>query len=690
MNKIKNTSRIFKTHFAVLILVSAFFLFSSGEKACAATLSLTPASGTFEVGSTFDVSIMLNTEGQSVNAVKASLSFPADSLQVASPSAGQSVVTLWASPPVYSNSAGTITLEGGFPNGANVSSGLITKITFRVKGTGTAIVKFKDDSNVLLDDGKGTGSLSQTNSGIYTLTLPPPAGPVVVSETHPDQSRWYNNSAAILKWADPDPSLAEEYSYALSDNPSEIPDNVSEGDKNSAVYKNLSDGRHYFHIKALNKDKIWGGTTHYALNIDSTPPAEFSIDVSPSSSTLRRNPVIQFATTDGSSGVNHHELKIVPLGNVSSANASAGDNQQMFIEVNSPYIFQDLKLGKYDVVVRAYDRAGNYRDSIKRLNITNAFFQFIGNEGLVIGGQSVVSWPWFFLVTLAIISSLVYILWRLRYRHRSIDQARYNKHLPPDVQQKMNELQQLKEKYKGLIMVIILVLASLFWSVSVKAADVSVEINPPLITTISKNISNNEIFYVGGKAETNGEKITIYIKNNSTGETFNEEISTDSNGEWFYRHDSFLSPGEYVLWAQSEIGQQLSPPSPQVEMTVNKTALQFGSSRISYETLLSLIIGVLFLALLILASYAVLSMKKISKKNKLFKKEVEEVENAVHRGFMLLHREISKELKLFEKMSLKKTLSEKEDNYREHLMSDLKKIECHIEKEILDVERLLN
>lgn len=670
------------------VLALAFFFLLSGEKASAATLSLTPGSGTFEVGSTFDVSVMLNTEGKSVNAIKASLFFSANILQVASPSAGQSTVTLWASPPTYSNTSGTITLEGGFPNGANLTNGLVTRITFRVKGTGTAIVKFQDNSKVLLDDGKGTETLSQTNNGIYTLTLPAPAGPEVVSETHPDQSRWYNTTSPVLKWADLDPIIVEEYSYVLSDNPTEIPDDVSEGNNTSVVYKNLSDSRHYFHIKALNKDKIWGGTTHYALNVDSSPPAEFSVDIFPASSTSRRSPVIQFATTDSASGVDHYELKIVPLSNVNVA--SAGDNQQMFIEANSPYLVQKLELGRYDVITRAYDTAGNYRDSTKHLKITNAVFQFVGDEGLVVGGQSVIPWVWFFLVLIIITLALTYVIYRLRHLHNKIELTRKNKKLPPEIQKKMEELKQLKEKYKGLAVIVILIVSSLFLVGTARAETAALGIEPPLITTISKNISNDEIFYVGGKAETDGEKITVYIKNNKTGETFNEEIQTDGKGEWFYRHDAFLSPGDYILWAQSRIGEQSSPPSPQVSMAVNKTALQFGASRISHEMLLSLIAGSLFLVILILIFYTALSARKIRKKGRTFKKEVKEVEDAVHRGFMILHREIGKELKLIEKANSQKTLSEKEGTYRDHLMNDLKKIERHIEKEIMDVERLLS
>jgi len=294
------------------------------------------------------------------------------------------------------------------------------------------------------------------------------------------------------------------------------------------------------------------------------------------------------------------------------------------------------------------------------------------------------------LVFLAIIIALAYIIWRLHHHHQNIEKARRDGKVPPKIREKIEELDKLKKKYKGLIAIVILIVSSFFFTVSAKAEGGFSAIDPPFITTISKNISNEEIFYVGGKAETKGEKITIYIKNNRTGETFNEEVSADKKGEWFYRHNAFLSEGNYILWAQSKIGDQLSAPSPQIQMTVSKTALEFGASRISYRTLLSSVIIILFIILLFLLFYIILSVKRIRKKNKLFNKEVKEVEDAVHRGFMILHREMKKELKIVEETGSKKALSEEEKNYREHLMNDLKKIERHIEKEVIDVERLLN
>lgn len=222
-----------------------------------ATLSLGPSTGVFTVGSTFTVSFYLNTGGESVNAIEAYLNFPPEKLQVVSPSTGKSFIEVWADQPVYSNKNGTITFLGGLrPPGINTGSGIISTITFRVKDTGTAVVKVLDTAKVFAADGLGTNILNRTTGGLYTLVLPPPAGPAVVSPTHPDQEKWGGVKNAVFRWETaPD---AEGYSYVLNNSAVDEPDTISEGVRGSAAYDGLADGTHYFHIKSLRAG-TWGG-----------------------------------------------------------------------------------------------------------------------------------------------------------------------------------------------------------------------------------------------------------------------------------------------------------------------------------------------------------------------------------------------------------------------------------------------
>jgi len=172
----------------VLSGVNFFFNFSSGDfeakaQISGASLFLSPPSGSFVVGSTFNVSIILNTGGEAVNAIDAALSFPPDKLQVVSPSLGTSIISVWTSQPNYDNQTGVLRFQGGVPNpGINTSRGLIATIGFRVKSVGRAVIKFRDQSKVLLNDGLATDVLINTGNGVYDLILPPPAGPFVVSK----------------------------------------------------------------------------------------------------------------------------------------------------------------------------------------------------------------------------------------------------------------------------------------------------------------------------------------------------------------------------------------------------------------------------------------------------------------------------------------------------------------------------
>ena len=68
-------------------------------------------------------------------------------------------------------------------------------------------------------------------------------------------------------------------------------------------------------------------------------------------------------------------MKIIPL--------SSGEvSEALFFEVDSPYQAMNLNKGRYQIIVRALDIAGNSRDEAATLNIVDSWFQFITPEGL--------------------------------------------------------------------------------------------------------------------------------------------------------------------------------------------------------------------------------------------------------------------------------------------------------------------
>ena len=662
--------------------VLTILLFGGIRLAHAASLSVAPSSGTFAVDSTFEVALFLNTESEIVNAISASLSFPADKLQLVSPAATQSIIELWTAPPRFNNKTGQVDLQGGIPGGVNVSNGLVIRLTFRVKSVGTAVFKYLDNSKVLRHDGLGTDVLLRTSGGIYELTLPPPAGPQVVSATHPDQSQWYRNANVSLRWAG-EPEV-EAYSYVLSAEAATVPDDIPEGITTSVSYPRVSDGINYFHIKSLRAG-AWGGVTHFSVKVDTTPPAQFPIQVISGTRTVRRQPLIHFSTTDSLSGVDHYEIKLVPL-QLQPTDAGGTGEQPFFIEAQSPYISPPLELGTYDVIVRVYDQAKNIREVVQRLAIVTQVFRFISDRGLEIRQTLVLPWPGVWVSGFLLLLGLGLAGWRAERWHRRVHLQRTSKTLPGNVQRQLDELKRYRTRYGKFAVVLLWLGMGLLARQAY--AQVPTAAVPPLVTTVSRFITNDQIFYIGGRTQAPQSNVIIYLQNLSSGETQSLSVQSNPDGEWFYRHGAFLSRGDYLLWVQGKVGVQLSAPSPQVQMTVRATALQFGVSRISFETLYLGLTSAFLVAFLIALGHIVVHGYLGRRKHHRFLKEMREAEESVRSGFAVLRRDIQAELDVIHRAKLSKELSVEERQREEQLLKDLAWAEQYIGKEIWDVEEV--
>lgn len=587
---------------------------------------------------------------------------------------GKSIIGVWVAAPQFSNQSGQISLEGVIPGGLKTSNGLLTTLTFRVKSVGQAVVKFSDQSKILRNDGVGTDILDRIQNGIYQLSLPPPAGPLVVSETHPDQTKWHASGNLVLSWASPEE--AQGYSYVLNQEPIDIPDDISEGTRPGVSYRELASGRHYFHIKAL-RDGVWGETTHFAVLVDVTPPAVFPIEILPAARTASRQPVFQFSSTDADSGLDHYELKLISL-----RPEDRSGEQSLFIETASPHVPVPLELGDYDVIIRAYDVAGNYQESLRRLSIVNPLFRLFSDRGLVIRDLVAIPWIGLWVLLGLLILALAYLAFRFRLTHFHLHRARGESRLPPGVSEQLSELQKYRERY-GKSLLILLCTGSLFaslWS-GVSAQVDPGQLAPPVVTSFSRHISNQDIFYIGGKSGVPSGEVVIFVQNPATGELWSRRVETDYDGEWFYRHDALLPAGSYLLWTQARQGNEASPPGPQLGLAVESQALQFGASRLSYQAVYLVIIFILSLVLIALIIDVFIHARRIRHKRARLQEEVREAEESVRRGFAVLRRDIERELHAHRQTKQDKELEEK-------LLADLAKVEKYIGKEIWDIEQV--
>lgn len=669
-------------------------------KAQASNLSLLPGSGTFPIEETFELSLYLDTEGKKINTVEIDIAFLPDKLQLVSPSAGKSVIDFWATAPSFNNQSGRVELRGGITGGLNSFKALIATLVFRGKSPGSAIVKILDSSKILLHDGSGTEDLDSISQAVITLTLPPPAGPIVISSTHPDQSKWHKQKDVALNWGAEDG--VEGYSYTISKDPLETPDSISEGGKTFTTYQDLGSGQYFFHIKSL-RDNVWGGTTHYSVMSDYSPPAKFPIEIIPGSWTTKRNPVFNFSTTDGESGLDHYEMKIVPLNIINETHAEGESEEGFFIEIDSPYISKDLEVGLYEVLIRAYDAAGNFVESEERLKIINPLVSFTEDNKIVIFGFAKIS-LFFALLSLAIVlGALVFGVCILKRRYRMLVENSGSK-LPKNIREKLEELRELKKKYghRSKLALIFLPLAfSLFFSLDCRAQEQEQEniiqesvssekevLSPPLITTVSEDISNDEIFYIGGETDNSEVAVIVYIQKKDHSQMMDFTVATDDKKDWFYRHNNFLSAGEYIVWTQSKLGEQFSPPSSQILVKVEKAALQIGSSRLTREAIFWTVIIGMLLAILLLAVYLSHSFVKLKKHKRRLTKELREAEESIKRGLAFLKKDIEKELEILRRTGNSRRFSQDKEEAEKKLIEDIARIERHIGKEMEDIERL--
>lgn len=342
--------------FTIFLLVS-FFVVKQPALALAADhaaqVSVSPKEGTFEEGSTFDVPIYVNTLKNSVNAVELRIKFSPDTLSVVRPSGGKSIIGLWVEPPSYDNTKGTVDIVGAIPGGIISDSGLIGTITFKAKAAGQAMVEVRNTSQVLLDDGAGTPTTLTYNRGLYTILPKPPGGVVVLSDTHPFQDRWYNNSNVTLAW-NKDPSVTG-FSYVLDNKPNTVPLNNITSVEPHTSYPDVSNGVSYFHIKPKRGD-VWGAVTHFTIRVDKEAPRMFTPKIDYLTASVINRFLISFSTIDDLSGIDHYEIGTIDK----SAEVT---KSPVFVETPSPYQLPFDVAKNARVIVRAFDRAGNLREA---------------------------------------------------------------------------------------------------------------------------------------------------------------------------------------------------------------------------------------------------------------------------------------------------------------------------------------
>lgn len=336
-----------------------FFAF----RAHAATLTIVPANGTYAVGAQFEMNVILSSTDQWVNAVSGTVSFPAGKLSVVSVSKAGSVVDLWIQDPSYSNIDGTVTFEGAILNpGFQGAVTQILRITFLVKTPGSATVGFSLGS-VLANDGQGTDVLQKANATTLSLvqqstsSLPEiqtqsmDAGPLLSSQSHPDQGQWYANNNPQFSWSMPSDAIAVRLGYGAQ--ASGVPTVLYDNAILSKQLQQVPDGTWYFSAQ-VRTAAGWSPVSRFRFNIDTEPPAIARFSVASQTDEFDPDVHVIIDARDGMSGIASYAFRI------DTAEPILLSVDKM---ASGTYAFGPQLPGTHTIVARAYDRAGNVSEA---------------------------------------------------------------------------------------------------------------------------------------------------------------------------------------------------------------------------------------------------------------------------------------------------------------------------------------
>ena len=225
-----------------------------------------------------------------------------------------------------------------------------------------------DHYEVKIDDGIFTNQTSPytippQNDGVHTVTVRAydfvnnyfeGSVKVYIDTTSPDSftpitnhSGWTNNSRPELLFSTTDAiSGISHYEVKIDYGPFIV---------QTSPYSlpTLNDGVHTIKVRAYD----------YALNyaedfvnvyIDTIAPKPFAPIADPANWMSNTQPQISFVAKDELSGIEHYEVSI---------------NKGNFVTQTSPYKLPSQPDGRHDIIVRAYDKAGNFADGTVKISI---------------------------------------------------------------------------------------------------------------------------------------------------------------------------------------------------------------------------------------------------------------------------------------------------------------------------------
>lgn len=385
----------------VIGVVALFLSFAGADAALAAGIYVTPKQGNYARGATVVADVKINSEGESINAAQARISWSPSVLELIEVSKDGSIFQFWVEEPIVAAGANAVSFVGGAAKGISGGALQLLKLKFKAVGVGTANLSLANAA-VTASDGKGTNILSKVSGASYTVgqevtpdatpeakpeppaasAVPPPAKPeppaaaqpVKVERKavpalsllpkpelrvplYPDEARWHNHvGETVVFWNVPDSVTAA--ASVLDHNPHTVPQTAEKELATGKAFGTLENGVWYLHVR-LKNNVGWSPVAHYRIAIDTKPPLPFEVSVAESETTDNPAPIFHWKASDALSGLKEYQLRID--NGEAIAIPAVGFTGTYALPLQAP--------GAHRVVVRAIDEAANSVEDDVRLTI---------------------------------------------------------------------------------------------------------------------------------------------------------------------------------------------------------------------------------------------------------------------------------------------------------------------------------
>lgn len=336
----KNSQYIY---IASLFLV---FAFVGTVQAAPATVKLSISGDDDKLikGQTLKVRVLLKSTDP-VNIVGGNLQYDTSTLEIVKVDRLKSITNLWMFEP-KKDIQGVIKFGAAMIYPGFEGAGELFNIDVKFKGKATTSTIYFTDEQVFAADGVGSKTKLATTTLKLSLSekpLPVKAGYVKVgifSNSH-EYKLWSNVTRASFNW--PAGYLANfSFNTSAKSDPGKPTKLVTTANNNIA-----KDGTYYFHLR-LRDSKGASKLYHYGFMVDTKKPTNFKATVV----APKKNGGLLSVTmkaTDGASGLAYYNVIVDGKPNRTTANKFS------VIIKNS---------GNHRVAVRAFDKAGNYQESL--------------------------------------------------------------------------------------------------------------------------------------------------------------------------------------------------------------------------------------------------------------------------------------------------------------------------------------